>query len=98
PPTAIEIAQRVDAALVRGLAANVRLPALTDDATFLRRVTLDLTGKLPDTDTMRRFVADPSSDKRSRLVEELLKSETYTINWGRYWRDALTYHTPASNN
>lgn len=98
PPTSTETAQRVDVALVRGLAANVRLPALADDATYLRRVTLDLTGKLPDTDALRRFVADSSSGKRSRLVEELLKSEAYAVNWGRYWRDALTYHTPASNN
>jgi hypothetical protein len=28
----------------------------------------------------------------------LLKSDDYAINWGRYWRDVLTYHTPASGN
>jgi hypothetical protein len=28
----------------------------------------------------------------------LLKSDAYAVNWGRYWRDAVTYHTPASAN
>jgi len=28
----------------------------------------------------------------------LLTSEPYAVNWGRYWRDVLTYHTPASGN
>ena len=36
--------------------------------------------------------------KRGRLVERLLASESYAVNWGRYWRDVVTYHTPASAN
>ena len=69
-----------------------------DDETFLRRVSLDLTGKLPDPDTLRRFVADAAADKRAKVVDELLGSDAYAVNWGRYWRDTVTYHTPASAN
>src|SRR5262249_49401336 len=69
-----------------------------DDAAFLRRASLDLTGKLPSPDALSRFVADPSPDKRARAVEELLGSNAYAVNWARYWRDAVTYHTPASGN
>jgi hypothetical protein len=47
---------------------------------------------------MRTWEADHSADKRVRLVERLLGSEAYAVNWGRYWRDVVTYHTPASNN
>src|SRR5262245_62078803 len=97
-PSEAAVAAKVDAALLRDLSPNDRPPALVDDATFLRRVSLDLTGKLPEPDALRRFVADPAPDKRARVIDELLKSDAYAVNWGRYWRDALTYHTPASAN
>jgi hypothetical protein len=97
-PSEAETAAKVDAALTRGLAPDARLPAAADDETFLRRASLDLTGKPPDPDALRRFVADTAADKRAKVVEELLKSDAYAVNWGRYWRDAVTYHTPASAN
>jgi hypothetical protein len=87
-------AAAVDAALARGSAPSPR----ADDATILRRVTLDLTGKLPDPDALRKFAADPAADKRTKVVDELLSTDAYAINWGRYWRDTVTYHTPASAN
>src|SRR4051812_20003988 len=64
-PSAAETATRVDVALTRGLAPDVRLPAAVDDETFLRRVSLDLTGKLPSPDALRRLVADAAADKRA---------------------------------
>ncbi len=97
-PSAVETAAKVDAALLRGLRPDTPLPAVVDDETFLRRVSLDLTGKRPDPDAVRRFVADAGADKRAKIVEELLKSDAYAVNWGRYWRDTVTYHTPASAN
>ena len=97
-PSEREIAARVDAALQRGLGPGQTLPPLADDTTFLRRVTLDLTGKLPDAEELLRWTADSSSDKRARLVDRLLQSDAYAVNWARYWRDVVTYHTPASAN
>lgn len=47
---------------------------LADDATFLRRVTLDLTGTIPTADEVRTFVADSSPDKRSQRIDQLLAS------------------------
>ena len=35
---------------------------------------------------------------QSKITARLLKSDAYAVNWGRYWRDVLTYHTPASGN
>ena len=32
-------------------------------------------------------MADSATDKRAKIVEELLKSDGYAVNWGRYWRD-----------
>jgi hypothetical protein len=97
-PRSDEVAKRIDASLVHAIGKTTPLPSLTDDATFLRRVSLDLTGKLPTPKEVESFVADLSSDKRARKIDQLLTSNAYAVNWGRYWRDALTYHTPASGN
>jgi hypothetical protein len=97
-PAESQVAHRIDAAFQLALAGKGALPALVDDSAFLRRVSLDLTGKLPDRETVQRFEADLSPDKRSRRIEQLLQSEAYAVNWARYWRDVLTYHTPASGN
>jgi hypothetical protein len=89
-----DVAARIDDAFRRA----APLPPVVDDETFLRRVSLDLTGRLPTAEQARRWATDRGADKRSRLVEELLASEAHAVNWGRYWRDTVTYHTPASNN
>jgi Protein of unknown function (DUF1549)/Protein of unknown function (DUF1553) len=91
------VARRVDAALASALTKSAT-PPLADDETFLRRVTLDLTGKLPPADEIRAFVASNDPDKRGKAIDRLLASEAYAVNWGRYWRDVLTYYTPASGN
>ncbi|MGC1276548.1 MAG: DUF1549 and DUF1553 domain-containing protein [Planctomycetaceae bacterium] len=60
-----------------------------DDATFLRRATLDLTGLLPTPEEARAFVADASPEKRSRLVEELLARPQFATFWGLKWADLV---------
>jgi Protein of unknown function (DUF1553)/Protein of unknown function (DUF1549) len=97
-PSAPQTAARVDDLLIRDLGPSAKVPAIVDDAAFLRRVSLDLAGKLPDRDALHRFVADADGGKRAKVVKTLLKDEAYGVNWGRYWRDAVTYHTPASAN
>jgi hypothetical protein len=54
---------------------------LADDATFLRRVSLDLAGSLPSAQQVQRFLADRSPDKREREVERLLASPEYAAWW-----------------
>src|SRR5262249_20641366 len=66
------------------------LPPLAGDDAFVRRVYLDLTGKLPSTEEVRQFVADPSADKRAQLIDRLLGTEAYAVNWARYWRDVVS--------
>lgn len=97
-PRERDVARQADAALVRNLDSGTPLPSPAEDVAFLRRLYLDLTGKLPSPEEVRTFVADPDPDKRARQIDRLLDGEAYAVNWGRYWRDVLTYHTPASGN
>ncbi|MBL8854807.1 MAG: DUF1553 domain-containing protein [Planctomycetaceae bacterium] len=56
-----------------------------DDATFVRRVSLDLTGQLPSQTQTLAFLAEQSPDKRARLIEQLLNSEGYADFFARKW-------------
>lgn len=60
-----------------------------DDSTFLRRVSLDLTGRLPTTSEAKLFFADTSSDKREKLVDRLLKSPGYADYFANKWTTLL---------
>ena len=63
----------------------------TDDATFLRRVSLDLTGHLPSPAAVRAFLADssPSRTKRAKLIDKLIASPEYVDHWAVKWGDLL---------
>ena len=65
--------------------------AAISDELYLRRVTLDVIGRLPTPEEITAFVLDPAQDKRAKLVERLLADERYGENWGRYWRDVIMY-------
>ena len=62
---------------------------LTTDAEYLRRVSLNLTGTLPTPDKVKRFLADPSPDKRARLIDELFKTSDYADFWSLKWGDQM---------
>lgn len=73
---------RVDRLVVQKLRKLGIVPSpLAGDAEFLRRVSLDLTGTLPSPKEIKAFLADRSSDKRQRKIDELLKSKAYAAWW-----------------
>src|SRR5215470_13887546 len=53
-------------------AAHVQPAPDADDAEFLRRVYLDLAGRIPSVSEARKFLTSTATDKRERLVNELL--------------------------
>jgi hypothetical protein len=63
--------------------------AVADDATFLRRLSLDLMGRLPSADEAKAFLADAAADKRDRLVERLLASDGYADYFANKWSSIL---------
>src|SRR5262249_27967541 len=63
--------------------ATLRIPLSppADDTAFLRRLRLDLTGRLPAPEEIGRFVADGSVDKREKVINSLLASEDFVDYW-----------------
>lgn len=59
------------------------------DDVFLRRVYLDTIGTLPTPEEARRFLGDASSDRRARLIDELLARPEFSDFWALKWADLL---------
>jgi len=81
------LAARIDHHVtVRWQSAGVEPVPPADDAEFLRRVSLDLLGRIPTAGEVRLFLADQSPDKRRRLVDDFLDSAAFA----RHWSTVLT--------
>ena len=65
--------------------AGVTAAVPADDAEFLRRVTLDLVGRIPTAEEAALFLKDEAADKRTKRVDELLASPQYGEFWGHLW-------------
>ncbi len=74
---------------------NVVPSDLCDDATFLRRVSIDTTGKLPTPDEARGFLADKRQDKRARKIDELLADPMHAALWATKFSDITGNDTEA---
>ncbi|MCA9102003.1 MAG: DUF1549 domain-containing protein, partial [Planctomycetales bacterium] len=74
-PDSAPLHARIDAAILAAVDGPVAAPS--DDAEFVRRIYLDLAGRIPSADEARRFFADPAADKRERLIDLLLAGEDY---------------------
>jgi hypothetical protein len=60
---------------------------LAGDLEFLRRVTLDLTGRIPSPAEVLSFAADSSPEKRGRVIDRLLASEAFVDKWAYFFMD-----------
>ncbi|MEX0818885.1 MAG: DUF1549 domain-containing protein, partial [Pirellulaceae bacterium] len=69
---------------------DVKRRADVSDAIFLRRVSLDVNGLLPEPEAFRKFVADTNPEKRKALVRTLLADDVaYAEHWLTFWNDLL---------
>ncbi|QJW99652.1 DUF1549 and DUF1553 domain-containing protein [Frigoriglobus tundricola] len=62
---------------------------LCSDEVFVRRVYLDVTGTIPDANTVTAFVAETDPAKRDKLVDALLDSPEYAYYFANKWADVL---------
>ena len=58
---------------------------MSEDTEFLRRIHLDLTGKIPTPEEVSDFLKDGSSSKRQKKINQLLASDTYLNYWTGLW-------------
>ena len=83
----LEIVRRnlIDDHLFEAMQRN-KIPhaAVSDDTTFLRRVHLDLTGRIPTPDQIATFVSDADAAKRDREIDRLIASDAWVDKWA-YW-------------
>jgi len=98
-PIAPPLHQRIDHWIERGLAARgMKAAARSDDAEFVRRVSLDLNGLVPTADRVRRFLEDPDPEKRAKFIDELLASPDYALHMARVFDALLTERRVATIN
>ena len=58
---------------------------LTTDTEFLRRLSLDLTGRIPSIEKVESFVQSTDPTKRTKLIDELISSEAFVDYWTAYF-------------
>ena len=83
-----EVATAIDKHIERFLkSANLQPVAVCDDIEFLRRVYLDLTGRVPTAEQATQFLDNSTADKRTQLIDTLLATPEFGQQFGRTWRD-----------
>jgi hypothetical protein len=88
----------IDADAFKQMKAHGVMPtALAGDEEFLRRVTLDLTGQIPDTATVQSFLADTSPTKRAKMIDTLLASDSFNDRW-TIWLGDLVQNVQVTAN
>src|SRR4051794_26224742 len=87
PPRSIEpLSPRIDALIAAGYEDFVKHAApRADDAEFVRRITLDLTGTIPTAAETREFLADKNPAKRAKLIAKLLDSPGFIRRMIWFW-------------
>ncbi len=89
------VARAIDRLLDKRL-AEAKIPASppADDAEFLRRVSIDLTGRIPTLERARAFLESSDPDKRSQVIEELLASREHGLHFATLWRNLIAPSNP----
>lgn len=78
--------------------AGIQPAAISSDEEFLRRVTIDLTGQIPDAATVQAFVADKAADKRTKTIDGLLASDAFVDRWTLWFGDLVQNVQVSSNS
>jgi cytochrome c553 len=81
-------------------AAGIAAAPAADRRTLIRRATYDLTGLPPTADEVDAFLADPAPLREAfgAVVDRLMKSPQYGVQWGRHWLDVVRYADTAGEN
>ena len=93
-PAGIEESNYIDVAVHKKLRKLHIAPApICSDADFMRRVSIDLSGRVPTRAALASFVADQDSGKREKLIDRLLATDDFERLWTMRWMDLLKVRT-----
>ncbi|MDB6139049.1 MAG: hypothetical protein JWO94_2121 [Verrucomicrobiaceae bacterium] len=85
---------KIDAILAKEWQKNNLKPnAPATDEVFVRRIYVDIAGRIPTSDEARDFLASTDKDKRAKLIDTLLASDGYVANYFNYYADILRLQT-----
>lgn len=72
---------------------NLKPNDAATDEVFLRRIYVDVVGRIPTIDEARAFLSSTEKDKRAKLIDQLLASDGYVANYFNYFADILRLQT-----
>jgi hypothetical protein len=92
------LADKIDKVVAeRWAKEGVKPSPAADDAEFLRRLSLDVAGRIPSVNEVREFLADTSKDKRARAVERLLDGPAFVNHFANTWQTLLVPENDPNN-
>lgn len=71
----------------------IPIAQVADDYTLVRRIYIDIAGRIPKPTEIEEFVKSRAPNKKTILVDKLLNSEDYTNNFYNFWADILRIRT-----
>lgn len=72
---------------------HIQASDVANDEHFLRRVTIDLIGRIPSEEEYEKFMTDENPEKRKVLIDELIASESFSDLWAAKWGELLKNFT-----
>lgn len=85
-------AKKIDALVAANYAQHAVTPMPPiDDPQFVRRIYLDIAGRIPTYKEATTFLHARDPDKRTKLIDELLGSDDYAFHAFNFWADVFRY-------
>ncbi|MEQ1843385.1 MAG: DUF1549 domain-containing protein, partial [Verrucomicrobiales bacterium] len=89
-PKLAQAAARIDVLVNAGLEKAQQKPnPLASDEQFVRRIYLDIAGRIPTSAEALEFISDTSLSKRSKVIDQLLESDGYRSHLFNYFADMM---------
>lgn len=91
-----DLDQIVTRASTKATQSKVQPMPLVDDSVFLRRIYVDLIGRIPTDTEVRDFATWPAQGRREKLIDQLLQDERFSDRWTIFFADMLRLRSQAS--
>ena len=78
------------------LGVEVKPVSLVDDTAYLRRVSVDLIGRIPSHDEIQQYLAWSADERRSKLIDRLMADPRFTDRWTTFLADMLRLRSNSS--